>query len=683
MPVPVAALAAMAGAAAALTGSMYLDARLGLSYDAWLMQSITRAVVSTNCTERRGRANFFYDLEAAARDSRTRDQVFVQIPHHPSSSKEDGCDSAGIRVEAHSYGAVYTAVLSFARFLHRVHGVHHSDVVAIDMPNGVRFVVAWFAVWSLGATPAFINYHLKGAGLLHCVRASTARLVLVGGESNVREKYGEGGEVWRGLVDGVGSENKTDVQRVTVVRFGLDVRDEDVVTEQGFREEDSQRKVEESQDMAILIYTSGTTGLPKPAVVSWGKARVAAKFNGYWLPLKKGDVVFTAMPLYHTSASLLALLAVLTTRTTLALAPSFSTTHLVPSLHATGATHLQYVGETLRYLLASPPNANLDTTHRVRTIFGNGLRPDVWTRFCTRFNIATVCEFYAATEGPAALWNRCTGPFTAGAVGYAGTLVEKLAIGNRRGRGLSLVARVDSETGELLRARSTDGDDDNFVVPCAPNEPGELLFRLPANDTRQTFQGYFGNERASADKIARDVVDKGDAWFRTGDVLRADERRRWWFVDRLGDTFRWKSENVATMEVAGLLAAGDGGDVVDDVAVYGVKVPGTEGRAGCAAVCLKGAEGKDERWERERLSLLAEHARDCLPKYAVPIFVRVTKALSVTGTNKLQKHVLQKEGIDPDAVAQTGDRLYWLSEGRYERFGKREYDRLIGGGVKL
>ncbi|KAK7544409.1 very long-chain acyl-CoA synthetase/fatty acid transporter [Phyllosticta citribraziliensis] len=680
MPVPLAALA-MAGAAA-VTGSMYLDARLGLSYDAWFTQAMLRAIYTITRAERNDRTNCFYDLEAAALDPRTRDTLFLQIPHHPpkegrSSPHANGDPGSEIRLESHSYGAVYAAVLSFARYLRRAHGVRRGDVVALDMPNSARFVVAWFALWSLGATPAFINYHLKGAGLLHCLRVSTARLVLVGSESEVQDKYAEDGQVWRELVNGAEKGEGFSGQRISTVRFGLDVWDEEILKEEGLRAEDAQRSVGESQDMAMLIYTSGTTGLPKPAVVSWGKAKVAATFCGLWLPLKQGDVVFTAMPLYHTSASLLALLAVLSSRTTLALAPSFSTTYLLPSLHATRATHLQYVGETLRYLLASPPNAALDATHRVHTVFGNGLRPDVWARFTERFNIRTVCEFYAATEGPAGLWNRSSGPFTAGAVGYFGALASALAFGHGK---LQVVARVDSETGTLLR----DGaNNDNRVALCGVDEPGELLFRLPADDTRATFQGYFGDGRASSAKIVHDVLAPGDAWFRTGDVLRQDGARRWWFVDRLGDTFRWKSENVATLEVAGALAAGRGVDVVSDVVVYGVRVPGAEGRAGCAALSLKGAEGKDERWERQRLKVLAEHARNCLPKYAVPVFVRVTMALSVTGTNKLQKHVLQKEGIDPEIVARSGDRIYWLSEGRYERFRKREFDRLMGGGVKL
>ncbi|KAK7518963.1 very long-chain acyl-CoA synthetase/fatty acid transporter [Phyllosticta citriasiana] len=685
MPVPLAALA-MVGAAA-VTGSMYLDARLGLSYDAWFMQAGLRAVYTATRAERHDRTSCFYDLEAAALDPRTRDTTFLQIPHHPpnsgrSTSHANGESGSKIRLESHTYGAVYAAVLSFARYLRREHGVGRGEVVALDMPNSARFVVAWFALWSLGATPAFINHHLTGAGLLHCVRISTAKLVLVGSEDEVRDKYAEGGEVWRGLVDGSGKEEVANGRRITVVRFGLDVRDEGILKEEGLRVEDEQRSVEKIQDMAILIYTSGTTGLPKPAVVSWGKAKVAALFCGLWLPMKQGDVVYTAMPLYHTSASLLALLAVLSTRTTLVLASSFSTTHLLPSLHATRATHLQYVGETLRYLLASPPNAALDSTHGVHTIFGNGLRPDVWTRFTTRFNIRTVCEFYAATEGPAAVWNRSSGPFTAGAVGYFGALASALAFG--RGK-LQVVARVDCETGALLRdTNNNNNNNNNHIIPCGVDEPGELLFRLPADDPRATFQGYFGDARASAAKVARDVLAPGDAWFRTGDLLRRDAARRWWFVDRLGDTFRWKSENVATLEVAGALAGGGrGGDVVGDVVVYGVSVPGAEGRAGCAALSLKGAEGMDERWERDKLRVLAEHASACLPKYAVPVFVRVTKALSVTGTNKLQKHVLQKEGIDPEAVARSGDRMYWLSEGRYERFGKREFDRLMGGGVKL
>lgn len=373
------------------------------------------------------------------------------------------------------------------------------------------------------------------------------------------------------------------------------------------------------------------------------------------------------MPLYHTSASLLALLSTLSTHTTLALGHRFSASNLLADLHATRATHLQYVGETLRYLLATPPNPTLDTTHRVHTIFGNGLRPDVWTRFTTRFAIPTVAEFYAATEGPGGMWNKAGNAFGAGAVGRYGWLADKLVWSRAQA-----AVRVDAETGRPWRDPRT-GRCERVCVDA----PGELLYKLEAENVCSRFQGYFNNDEATDSKVLRDVFERGDAWFSTGDVLRRDGEGRWWFVDRLGDTFRWKSENVSTAEVAALL--GDAGaEVLREVVVYGVLVPRHDGRAGCAAVVLREDGGEQTQLER-----LAETARRVLPKYAVPLFVRVTPALMVTGTNKPQKHVLQKDGLDPEVVEAKGDRLYWLRDGKYERFGKKDYARLQAGGVKL
>ncbi|GME28565.1 AMP-dependent synthetase/ligase [Neofusicoccum parvum] len=658
---PYAAYAAGAAATAA-----YLNARLNLTYDFALLGAFGRATIDALSAERADRISLFYVLESLARDPSTRDAVFLLLPVRPSTpAPRAGGD---VRLERWTYGQVYAAALRHAGWLARAHGVRKGEVVALDMMNGARFVAAWFGAWALGAVPAFINYNLRGPALLHCLGVSTARLVLVGPEPQLRDKYDEVAEA---LANGdFGEATGAAERRVEVARFGGEL-DGVVEREEEFRPEDEQRGGAKLHDMGILIYTSGTTGLPKPAVVSWGKARAAAAFVGRWLPLKKGDVLYTCMPLYHTSASLLALLSTLSAHTTLALGHRFSATTLLADLHLTRATHLQYVGETLRYLLATPANPSLDTTHRVHTIFGNGLRPDVWRRFVSRFGVTTVAEFYAATEGPGGMWNKAANGFAAGAVGRNGWLSEALIWGKAQA-----AVRVDAASGRPWRDPAT-----GRCARVGVGEAGELLYKLDASDICRRFQGYFNNDEATDGKVLRDVFEDGDAWFSTGDVLRRDAERRWWFVDRLGDTFRWKSENVSTAEVASLL--GDAcTDVLKEVVVYGVLVPGHDGRAGCAAAVLKDGGGGDGG-EQTQLWRLAETAKRVLPKYAVPLFVRVTPALALTGTNKPQKHLLQKDGIDPGVVEANGDRLYWLRDGRYERFGEKEYARIQGGGVKL
>ncbi|KKY26688.1 putative long-chain fatty acid [Diplodia seriata] len=597
-----------AAAAGTLAATAYLDARLGLGYDISLLRAYGHAGYAAIRAERRGQLSPFHELEALALSRATADDVFLLIPSHDDDdadppqqqqqqqheAKSDATtttqpSSSKITLTPHTYASLHRAARRHAAHLRRRHRVRRGDVVALDMANGARFVTAWFAVWALGAVPAFVNCHLRGAALLHCIAVSTARVVLVedDGEDG---KYADGGE---------------------------------------------------------------------------------------------------CMPLYHTSASLLALLSSLFARTPLALGRRFSARRLLPELHATRATHLQYVGETLRYLLATPPDAHLDTSHRVHTIFGNGLRPDVWRRVTSRFAIRTVAEFYAATEGPGGMWNKSCNGFAAGAVGRAGWLSDALLWSR-----FAACVAVDPSTGAALRDPST-----NRCIRVSPGAPGELLFKLDPNDVCRRFQGYFGDEHASSAKVLRGVFEAGDAWFATGDVLRRDDaegRRCWRFVDRLGDTFRWKGENVSTAEVAALLADACHDDDEDDgmlreLVVYGVLVPGQEGRAGCAAVVVGNdggggdGGGDDEEVKAARLlARLAEAAARVLPRYAVPLFVRVkTSALAVTGTNKPQKHLLQKDGIDPDVVEAAGDRMYWLRDGRYERLGKKDYERIQGGGVKL
>ncbi|KAF4540822.1 AMP-dependent synthetase/ligase [Lasiodiplodia theobromae] len=605
MPLPL--LLPAAAAAGTLAATAYLDARLGLGYDISLLRSYGHAAYAAISAERRGRLSPFYELEALAQSPKTADDVFLLLPSyhhnpsHPSTTTTAAAPAADqqnttttsnngdITLTRWTYRQLHTAAQRHAAYLRRAHGVRPGEVVALDMANGARFVIAWFAVWALGAVPAFINCHLRGAALLHCVGVSTARLVLVEEEELVGAgKYAVGGEVAAALAKGefVGEGQ---VRRVVEV-VGLGGRLDEVLE----REE------------------GGTTGLPKPAVVSW-------------------DVLYTCMPLYHTSASMLALLSTLFSQTTLALGRRFSATRILHELHATRATHLQYVGETLRYLLSTPANPALDSTHRVHTIFGNGLRPDVWQRFVTRFNIRTVAEFYAATEGPGGMWNKSCNGFSAGAVGRNGWLSEALIWGR-----FQACVAVDAATGAAYRDPR-----DGRCVRVPAGTAGELLYKLDPDDVCRRFQGYFNDEGATNKKVLRDVFEPGDAWFATGDVLRRCEKGRcWWFVDRLGDTFRWKSENVA---------------------VYGVLVPGQDGRAGCAAVVLREGGSSDERTQLSR----------------------VTSALAVTGTNKPQKHLLQKDGIDPEVVEVKGDRIYWLRDGKYERFGKKEYERLQGGGVKL
>lgn len=376
------------------------------------------------------------------------------------------------------------------------------------------------------------------------------------------------------------------------------------------------------------------------------------------------------MPLYHSSAALLGFCSTLGIGSTIVIGHKFSTKTFWKEVRESNATIIQYVGETCRYLLAAPPQIdpvtgeNLDKKHKVRIAFGNGLRPDIWNRFKERFGIETIAEFYAATEGTSGAWNLSSNDFSRGAVGRNGTLASTLL-----GPQIAIVQLV-WETEEPWRDAKT-----GFCQKVPRGDPGELLYKLDPSDISAKFQGYFNNPKASSSKIMRDVLSKGDAWFRTGDVVRWDKEGRWYFNDRIGDSFRWKSENVSTSEVSEALGAHPH---VHEANVYGVELPNHDGRAGCAAVMF--ATGADDI-SPALLDGVAAHAAKSLPKFAVPLFLRVTREMHATGNNKQQKHLLRLQGVEPGKVG--GDRLFWLKGGRYVAFGEKEWEELKGGRVRL
>lgn len=584
-----------------------------------------------------------------------------------------------------------------------------NDIVAMDFVNSATFIWVWFGLWSVGAKPAFINYNLTGKPLVHTIKTSTARLVLVDqegwdnfGEESMREhglvradapradqmRYGyemDQSEVPKSIRKhtatpraaveaGAVSEPLPIQRRLEVVLLG-DALASHILTLPPTRLPNSARSDQKRTDIAMLIYTSGTTGLPKPAIMPWGKATAGGKGISLWLGLEN-EIVYTSMPLYHSSASILGVCAVLRAGGTICLSKKFSHKTFWPEIRASNATLIHYVGETCRYLLSAPPSA-LDKQHKVHGAFGNGLRPDVWEPFKKRFGIRTINEFYAATEAPGGLFNRSSNAFSSGAIGRTGTISTLLL-------GLTIV-RLDPEADSAQPIRSTST---GLCELCAWNEPGELLYKLDPANIKGKFQGYFGNDSATQSKIIRNVRKQGDAYFRSGDLVRQDKEGRWWFVDRIGDTFRWKAENVSTAEVSEAVGTHE---AVEEANIYGVQVPGHDGRAGCAAIVLKPAFAGTPIASKAGLALpseqtlhsLAQHVKKELPAFAVPIWIRVTQQMQTTGTNKQQKHLLQADGIDPVAVEREGDVLFWFKDGTYERFTSKDLKRIEGGGVKL
>lgn len=296
------------------------------------------------------------------------------------------------------------------------------------------------------------------------------------------------------------------------------------------------------------------------------------------------------------------------------------------------------------------------------------MRPDVWEGFRRRFNIPIIHELYAATDGLGATFNCNHGDFSRSAIGIRGALWN-WKMGNKEVR-----VKIDPDTEEVVR------DQDGWVVRCGVNEPGEVFHKVDPAMAEQVFKGYYKNQAASDKRWLRNVFEEGDLWFRSGDVHRQDADGRVFFVDRLGDTFRWKSENVSTNEVADVLGQFH---QIAEANVYGVAVPNADGRCGCATIVLK----QGLMPESLDCSGLGNFVLDKLPRYAVPYFLRVAPQLSYTGTFKIQKGQAKREGVDLDLIEKSGskDQVFWMPPGTsaYVPYSRDDWQALQSGKVKL
>jgi fatty-acyl-CoA synthase len=471
----------------------------------------------------------------------------------------------------------YAAVLA-------ARGVGHGDVVGIMLRNSPEPVLLMLAAVKCGAISGMLNYHQRGDVLKHSLGLLSAKVVVAASE--FVDPITECGAATDGLV--------------TLDEF-------DRLAETAPTTNPATAAAVLAKDKAFYIFTSGTTGMPKASVMTHYRwLRALAGFGGLGMRLNSNDTLYCCLPLYHNNALTVGLSAVLNGGSTLALGKSFSASKFWDEVIRYKATAFVYIGEICAYLLNQPPKPT-DRKHKVRVICGNGLRPAIWDDFVERFGIERVCEFYGASEGNTAF-------------------VNVLNVSKSTGICPTPVAFVqyDPETGDPVR-------DDKGRVRKVPNgEPGLLLSKV---SSYQPFDGYT-DEKESEKKLVRDAFKEGDVWFNTGDLMRSQGFGHAAFTDRLGDTFRWKGENVATTEVEAAISTDP---QVEEATVFGVEVEGAGGRAGMAAIQLKEGEEFDGK-------ALAKAAYDKLPGYAVPLFVRVVKELAHTSTFKSQKGDLRKEG---------------------------------------
>ena len=500
--------------------------------------------------------------------------------------------------EANATANRYAAVLA-------ARGVGQGDVVAIMLRNSPNAVLAMLATVKCGAVAGMLNYHQRGDVLAHSLGLLDPKLLIA--ETDLVSAVTECGAA--------GATDNTlcveDLERFAVSAPAINPPSASEVR---------------ARDTAFYIFTSGTTGYPKASVMThyrWLKA--LGGFGGLGLRLSGSDTLYSCLPLYHNNALTVAVSSVIISGATLALGKSFSASRFWDEVIANDATAFIYIGEICRYLLNQPAKPT-DRAHKVRLIAGNGLRPEIWEKFTKRFGIARVCEFYAASEGTTAFINIFNVPRSTG--------ISPMP--------LAYVA-YDPDTGAPVRG------DDGRVHRVPAGEPGLLL--SPVNKL-SPFDGYTDKE-ATEKKLVRDAFREGDCWFNTGDVMSPQGKFHAAFVDRLGDTFRWKGENVATTQVE---AAVSSDAAIEECTVYGVEIPDTGGRAGMAAVQLREGGSFDGK-------SLARAVYDQLPSYALPLFVRVAESLEHTSTFKSRKVELREQAYNSEVE----DPLYVLA-GRDEGY---------------
>jgi fatty-acyl-CoA synthase len=512
------------------------------------------------------------------------------------------------------------------------------DTVCLLMPNCPNYLAVWLGITSVGGVVSLLNTQLRGQSLAHCIDIVAPQHVIVADE----------------LIDAFRSTTLSGQPKIwSHGSDGFARIDREINKFSGEPLSDAERREVTIADRALTIYTSGTTGLPKAANVSHHRLLQWSLWFAGLMNAGPDDRMYDCLPLYHSVGGVVATGALLVSGGAVVIAEKFSAQRFWDDIAKWDCTLFQYIGELARYLVNAPRHPR-ERAHRLRLCAGNGLRADVWEKFQSRFEIPKIMEFYAATEGNVSLYN------VEGKVGAIGRVPPFI----KHRFPLALV-KFDDVTGAPAR------DGQGRCIRCATGEAGEAIgkIRNGASQTGGNFEGY----TSAADterKILRDVFEPGDAWYGTGDLMRMDSGGFYYFVDRIGDTFRWKGENVATSEVADAIMAFPG---IMETTVYGVAVAGTEGAAGMAVLVGNG---------EPNLAELREHLARRLPPYARPLFLRIRDSVDVTGTFKHKKSDLVREGFDPRA---TQDTIYFDDSQRqaYVPLDPALHGKIAAGNVRL
>ncbi|XP_066506722.1 long-chain fatty acid transport protein 6 [Hoplias malabaricus] len=540
-----------------------------------------------------------------------------------------------------TYGDVEERSNKFAHVFSAEAGFSHGDTVALWMSNEPDFVSVWLGLCKLGCEVAFLNTNIKPKALQHCLHSCRATAIIVGTDlimflDDIMPTLSDNAiDVW------VMAENSSHPNVKTLL---------DKVELASAQRPQIELPPPNLTSNFLFIFTSGTTGLPKAARVSHIKAVMSMAFFRL-CGANENDTIYLTLPLYHMAASLLGIGGCIDLGATCVLKKKFSASQFWKDCIKYNVTVFQYIGELCRYLVNQPKTPE-ETAHKVRLAAGSGLRPDVWKEFSRRFRKIQIREAYGLTEASIAFLNYTT---EIGPIGRASCF-------NKRSIPFELL-KCNLETYEPVRTDSG---------RCVKVNKGEVGLLVAPVSFINPFLGYAGNKDMSEKKLLRDVFKEGDLYFNTGDLMLQDHRDFVYFKDRIGDTFRWKGENVATTEVSEVLGCLH---FLQEANVYGVAVPGYEGRAGMAAVVLK--EGHDLDGE-----CLYNHLVQNLPAYSWPWFLRVQTSLDMTETFKQQKKKLVEDGFCPQSVQ---DPLYFLDSCRktYVPLSQHVYDDIVSGQIRL
>jgi fatty-acyl-CoA synthase len=520
-------------------------------------------------------------------------------------------------------------------------GIAKGETVCLFMPNRPEYMAIWLGVTRVGAVVSLLNTNLVGASLAHCIDMVAPRHIIVAAELIDR------------LTSALPAPSATQIWAHGAGQGPFPRIDVDIERYAGQKLSEAELRPPSVEDRALLMYTSGTTGLPKAANISHFRLMQWSHWFAGMMDTRSGDRMYSSLPMYHSVGGVLATGAVLVGGGSVVIREGFTARQFWDDIIRWDCTLFQYIGELCRYLLRTDPVPH-ETEHRIRMCCGNGLRADVWHDFKSRFRIPRILEFYAATEGNVSLFNIEGKP---GAIGRIPPfLVHRFP---------ATLVKFDVEKDAPVR------DAQGLCIRCLPNEIGEAIGRIAGDPLNigSRFDGYTSQED-SEKKLLRNAFEPGDAWFRTGDLMRKDAEGYFYFIDRIGDSFRWKGENVATSEVAEAICAFRG---VREANVYGVAIPATDGRAGMAALVA------DDDLD---LAALRTHLIDRLPVYARPLFLRLRSRMELTATLKYAKHEFVRQGYDPAA---TTDVIYFDDAERqaFVRLDQALHHRIQTGQLRL